>query len=140
MSRKSKGHKWAQLNEEATYDDDPDATSASEHLGQRYSSTTRQTMSTLDQRLIPYDLIVRILEKICFHDPVLRVYSGAILIFMPGMQEIRRLHEALMEHPAFEEDYFRVFPLHSTISTENQSAAFEIPPPGVRKIIIGMVP
>lgn len=44
----------------------------------------------------------------------------------------------LLEHPYFGSEAFRIFPLHSTISSESQSLVFEIPPPGVRKIVIGM--
>jgi ATP-dependent RNA helicase DHX29 len=58
---------------------------------------------------------------------------------MPGMGEIRRLNDLLLEHPCFGlvED-FKIYPLHSTLSSENQSAVFDIPPPGVRKIVIGL--
>lgn len=59
---------------------------------------------------------------------------------MPGLAEIRRLHDALSDHPSFGSDAFYIYPLHSTISSEDQSAAFNIPPPGVRKIVIGMFP
>lgn len=105
-------------------------------LSKRYSAATRATMDILDQRLIPYDLIVRLLERVCFEDPTHIQFSSAILVFMPGMNEIRRLHDALLDHDAFGSDDFRIYPLHSTISSENQSAAFDIPPRGVRKIVI----
>lgn len=107
-------------------------------LEKRYSAATRSTMEVLDQRLIPYDLIIRILERICFEDPEYSGYSAAVLVFMPGINEIRKLHDALVEHPRFGEDDFRIYPLHSTISSEDQTAAFEIPPRGMRKIVIGM--
>ncbi|KAG8913919.1 hypothetical protein FRC01_004323 [Tulasnella sp. 417] len=105
-------------------------------LEKRYSAVTRSTMETLDQRLIPYELIIRILERICFEDPEYIDYSAAVLVFMPGINEIRRLHDALVEHPRFSEDEFRIYPLHSTISSEDQTAAFEDPPQGMRKIVI----
>jgi ATP-dependent RNA helicase DHX29 len=105
----------------------------------RYSQTTGNTINLLDERLIPYDLIIKLLERICFHDIQYIPYSGAVLIFMPGMNEIRRLHETLSEHELFgSSDAFRIYPLHSTISSENQGAVFDLPPPGVRKIVIGM--
>ncbi|KAG8981845.1 hypothetical protein FRB90_006966, partial [Tulasnella sp. 427] len=105
-------------------------------LEKRYSAVTRSTMEILDQRLIPYELIVRILESICFGDPEYSGYSAAVLVFMPGINEIRKLHDALVEHSEFGGDGFRIYPLHSTISSEDQTAAFEIPPEGVRKIVI----
>lgn len=104
--------------------------------GQRYSPSTVSTMNLLDERQIPYALIVSILEKIC-DDPTLSHLSSAFLVFMPGLGEIRRLNDMLVEHPVFGTDSFRIFPLHSTISSENQNLVFDIPPPGVRKIVIG---
>lgn len=130
-----------------TMDWDEDAVNAAEDdvvsggpsglkLEKRYSAVTRSTMEVLDQRLIPYGLIIRIIERICFEDPEYSGYSAAVLVFMPGINEIRKLHDALVEHPQFGEDDFRIYPLHSTISSEDQTAAFEIPPRGMRKIVI----
>ena len=88
---------------------------------------------------MPYDLIILLLERIALHDPAYVPYSSAILIFMPGLAEIRRLNDLLTEHSAFgSETDFRIYPLHSTISSDNQSAVFDIPPVGVRKIVIGV--
>jgi ATP-dependent RNA helicase DHX29 len=105
-------------------------------LEKRYSQQTVETVNLLDERLIPYDLIVRILERVCFEDESYAAYSAAILIFMPGLNEIRRLHDMLLSHEMFSNEAFRIYPLHSTISSEGQSAVFEIPPPGIRKIVI----
>ncbi|KDQ19932.1 hypothetical protein BOTBODRAFT_125441 [Botryobasidium botryosum FD-172 SS1] len=106
-------------------------------LEKRYSPSTIQTVDMFDERLIPYELITRILEKMCFEDKAYASYSAAVLIFLPGLNEIRRLHEILSGHDRFgDENEFRVYPLHSTISSEGQSAVFDIPPPGVRKIVI----
>ena len=104
--------------------------------GRRYSPSTIQTMNLLDERQIPYELIIRILERMC-NDPSLSHLSSAFLVFMPGLGEIRRLNDMLVEHAYFGSDAFQVFPLHSTISSENQSLVFEIPSFGVRKIVIG---
>lgn len=126
--------------ETAAGDDDDDDVGQQENvtLEKRFSSETISTVNLLDERLIPYDLIVRLLEKICFEDPSYESYSSAVLVFMPGMGEIRRLNDVLTEHRSFgSEDRFRIYPLHSTISSEQQGAVFDIPPPGVRKIVIG---
>ncbi|KAH9857918.1 P-loop containing nucleoside triphosphate hydrolase protein [Lenzites betulinus] len=123
----------------AAGDDDDDDAGPQENvtLEKRYSSETITTVNLLDERLIAYDLIVRLLEKICFEDPSYESYSSAILVFMPGMGEIRRLNDILTEHRSFgREDQFRIYPLHSTISSEQQGAVFDIPPLGVRKIVI----
>ncbi|KAH9946814.1 P-loop containing nucleoside triphosphate hydrolase protein [Amylocystis lapponica] len=118
-------------------DDDDEADQENVKLEKRYSPSTAATINLLDERVVPYDLIVSLLERICFGDPLYASYSAAILIFMPGMGEIRRLNDLLVDHPSFgSEDYFKLYPLHSMISSENQGAVFDIPPPGIRKIVI----
>lgn len=121
-------------------DDDDDNIGVQEKvkLEKRYSPETAATINLFDERLIPYDLIIRILQRICFDDPAYVSYSSAILVFMPGLAEIRRLTDILNEHPAFgASSGFKLCPLHSTLSSENQGAVFDIPPPGIRKIVIG---
>ena len=118
--------------------DDDDAAPTSVKLGKRYSPFTTSTINLLDDRLIPFELIVRLLECICFEDPAYRSFSSAILIFMPGMGEIRQLNDLLTDHSSFgSEAEFRLYPLHSSIASEHQGAVFDIPPSGVRKIVIG---
>ncbi|KAJ4486298.1 P-loop containing nucleoside triphosphate hydrolase protein [Lentinula aciculospora] len=117
-------------------DEDSDIPSENVKLEKRYSPDTAATINLFDERLIPYELILRLLEKICFEDDSLLDFSAAILIFMPGLGEIRKMNDILSEHPLFSLDDFKIYPLHSTLSNENQSAVFDIPPPGVRKVVI----
>lgn len=122
-------------------DDDDDDETAHENvkLEKRYSPETTATIDLLDERLILYDLIIRLLERICFEEISYIPYSAAILIFMPGIAEIRRLNDMLAEHPSFGSGHeFKIYPLHSTLSSENQNAVFDIPIRGMRKIVIGM--
>ncbi len=129
---------WTEETAAGDDDDDDGAQQENVTLEKRFSPETISTVNLLDERLIPYDLIVRLLEKICFEDPSYESYSSAVLVFMPGMGEIRRLNDVLTDHRSFgSEDRFRIYPLHSTISSEQQGAVFDIPPPGVRKIVIG---
>ncbi|KDQ63609.1 hypothetical protein JAAARDRAFT_119632 [Jaapia argillacea MUCL 33604] len=120
----------------ADEDDDSDGVQATIKLERRYSTRTMSTVNLLDERTIPYDLIIRLLERICFEDHDYFSYSAAVLVFMPGMGEIRRLNDILSTHPQFRTEQFRIHPLHSTISSENQSLVFDVPPSGVRKIVI----
>lgn len=72
---------WA----EATPDDEEENTEQQDvKLEKRYSAKTAATINLFDERQIPYDLIVRLLERICFEDPAYITYSSAILVFMPG--------------------------------------------------------
>ena len=119
-------------------DEDEDAIHENVSLEKRYSATTTATINVFDERLVPYELILLLLEQICLQESTYSSYSTAILIFMPGMGEIRRMHELLMDHPEFaSEARYRIYPLHSTIASDQQAAVFDIPPPGVRKIVIG---
>ena len=106
-------------------------------LEKRYSPETAATLNIMDERLIPYDLIVRLLEVVCFKDPNYQDLSAAVLIFMPGLAEIRRLNDLLVEHPHFGSSDFRLYPLHSTLTSESQGAVFDVPPAGIRKIVVG---
>ncbi|ETW87318.1 hypothetical protein HETIRDRAFT_413634 [Heterobasidion irregulare TC 32-1] len=134
-----RGKKRTEWTEETAANEDDDEESSSENvkLEKRYSANTSMTINLLDERVMLYDLIMRLLERICFEDESYASYSAAILIFMPGIGEIRRLNDLLADHPLFGTGQgFLVYPLHSTISSENQGAVFDIPPPGIRKIVI----
>ncbi|KAI0307778.1 P-loop containing nucleoside triphosphate hydrolase protein [Multifurca ochricompacta] len=117
-------------------DHDDDAVSSNVKLETRYSPRTTSTINLLDERVIPYDLILRLLGHICFQQAYAK-YSAAILIFLPGIGEIRRLNDLLAEDAGFGSSHnFVIYILHSSISSENQGAVFDVPPPGIRKIVL----
>lgn len=63
--------------------------------------------------------------------------EGAILIFLPGLNEIRNLLSKLSNHRLFgNRRKYVLVALHSSISSDNQDKAFEIPPAGITKIIL----
>lgn len=99
-----------------------------------YSSTTRSVLSKYDEYAIDFSLVVRLIETVAFHSQ-LSALSSAILVFLPGIAEIRQLNDLLVGHPSFDTTWL-IYPLHSTISNEDQQAAFHIPPRGVRKIVL----
>ena len=99
-----------------------------------YCAATRETLAKFDEYRVNYDLITRLLEVIAT-SPDYVEYSKAILVFLPGIAEIRRLNDMLVSNQIFAESW-NIFPLHSTIATEEQERAFLIPPPGVRKLVI----
>ncbi|KAI5776100.1 P-loop containing nucleoside triphosphate hydrolase protein [Geopyxis carbonaria] len=113
---------------------------------QAYRPETRATLNKMDQYQIPYELIVQLLEKIAT-SPEFVDYSRAILIFLPGLGEIRRLNDMILGHPFFGSHGryvsggvggggWLVHMLHSTIASEDQEQAFLIPPEGMRKIVL----
>ncbi|KAH6644153.1 P-loop containing nucleoside triphosphate hydrolase protein [Boeremia exigua] len=124
-------------NGNASGDDDDEITSEKSGIPSKlpgYSAATRNVLSTYDEYAIDYDLIVRLIESVAY-DPQLSRYSKAVLVFLPGIAEIRQLNDMLTGHQSFGSNWL-IYPLHSTISSEDQQAAFQLPPPGVRKIVI----
>ncbi|EFY93006.1 ATP dependent RNA helicase, putative [Metarhizium acridum CQMa 102] len=99
-----------------------------------YSPQTRSTLTQLDEYRIDFDLILQLMVCIA-SDESLAFYSKAILVFLPGIAEIRTLNDMLLGDPRFAKDWL-VYPLHSSIATEDQESAFLVPPPGVRKIVL----
>jgi ATP-dependent RNA helicase DHX29 len=100
----------------------------------QYSPRTRNTLSQMDEYQIDFDLIVQLISRIGT-DPSYSDYSKAILVFLPGIAEIRTLNDLLLGDKFFSDSWL-VYPLHSTIATEDQEAAFLVPPPGLRKIVL----
>ncbi|KAL7623572.1 hypothetical protein AAE478_007255 [Parahypoxylon ruwenzoriense] len=133
-----------QHNHEQTIDldDDPtevDVDSSSSAIAavkelRQYSARTRNTLAQFDEYQIDFDLIVQLIGRIAV-DPNYINYSKAILVFLPGIAEIRTLNDSLVGEPFFQRGW-EIFPLHSTIATEDQERAFLIPPDGARKIVI----
>ncbi|KAF9103570.1 ATP-dependent RNA helicase dhx29 [Mortierella sp. GBA35] len=110
---------------------------------------TNQMLNRIDENRINYDLLQVLLEYICFpqdrriqqnpttEEPPHIPDTGAILIFLPGMPEIRKLFDALKVNRRFgDERQFSLWPLHSSVSSEGQSQVFDVPPPGIRKIVM----
>ncbi|XP_019406703.1 PREDICTED: putative ATP-dependent RNA helicase TDRD9 [Crocodylus porosus] len=58
---------------------------------------------------------------------------GSVLVFLPGLAEINYMHELLsnMVHKRLQ-----VYPLHSSVTLEEQNNVFLTPVPGYRKIIL----
>lgn len=117
-------------------DDDIDAPGIAPLARQNLSKQTQQTLDCLDHHAINFDLIIMLLENLCFYNAELVPYSSAILIFLPSLETIRRLTDLLESHPSFGSSDFLALPLHSTISNEKQSLVFDVPQVGVRKIVI----
>jgi ATP-dependent RNA helicase DHX29 len=99
-----------------------------------YSRETQKRLRSMDQYRIDYSLVAKLTTAIATKGEY-TTYSKAILIFMPGIGEIRRLHRILMNTDAFARGW-KIHLLHSSFSTEELEQAFAIPPPGQRKIVI----
>ena len=96
-----------------------------------YSDATLRCLQTVDEEKINLELIEALVRLIADE-----YEDGAILIFLPGMAEIRALHERLLAELEDVENRFALVPLHSTLSSEDQRLTFSKPPPGVRKVVM----
>ncbi|KAK0922223.1 hypothetical protein LTR91_004897 [Friedmanniomyces endolithicus] len=118
-------------------DNSTEPESSEKSAGGQLAGYTKRTLKTLleyDEYRIDFNLIVKLLQKVAY-DPEYSRFSHAILVFLPGIAEIRQLNDMLGGHPAFGRDW-KVYPLHSSFSSEDQQAAFEVPPQGMRKIVL----
>ena len=121
---------------EAIEFDDDDAAKVPSQITdlQGYSPKTIATLAKLDEYRVNYGLIVRLLDTIATSETY-SPYSKAILVFLPGMAEIRRLNDMLTGHRTFTHGWY-IYTLHSTVASDEQERAFLVPPPGVRKIVL----
>uniref|UniRef100_A0A8C5F0P9 RNA helicase n=1 Tax=Gopherus evgoodei TaxID=1825980 RepID=A0A8C5F0P9_9SAUR len=101
------------------------------------SKSVLKTMAAMDLDKVNLELIESLLEWI-----VSGKHSyppGAVLIFLPGLAEIKMLYEQLQSNALFSNRHSKrcvVYPLHSSLSSEDQQSVFLKPPVGVTKIII----
>lgn len=100
-------------------------------------------MHRVEESSINYDLIEDVLQAVLVDRGVFvptggeELESGAVLVFLPGLGEIRTLNDRLLGSRVFgNRTNFEVVPLHSTLSAAEQRRAFRIPQNGCRKIIL----
>jgi HrpA-like RNA helicase len=102
-----------------------------------YSMSTRRSMDRVDEAKINYDLIEDVLMKLLVDtvpSDVLvppagaQLQSGAVLIFLPGIGEIRTLSERLQSNRILgDSKRFEIIPMHSALSANDQRKAFIVP-------------
>lgn len=105
-----------------------------EEYGDKYSKSTIDALQTMDHEQVNNDLIVELIRSILTKD---LHKQGALLVFLPGMQEIT----SLMKQMARDADLgapgrVRALPLHSSLSSAEQQRVFESPPKGCTKVVL----
>lgn len=132
-----------------------------------YSEITQQSLSIVDQNIINFELIETLVCSIMQQevDPSTkygkltasgedherregkavpsssgqRDGAGAILVFLPGMLEIRKLQQRLQSSNQISGlglGGLWVVALHGSLSGEDQKRVFKRPPSGVRKVVL----
>ncbi|XP_051039031.1 ATP-dependent RNA helicase DHX29 [Phodopus roborovskii] len=101
----------------------------------KYSSRTQHAILYMNPHKINLDLILELLVYLD-KSPQFRNIEGAALIFLPGLAHIQQLYDLLSNDRRFYSERYEVIALHSVLSTQDQAAAFRLPPPGVRKIVL----
>jgi HrpA-like RNA helicase len=98
-------------------------------LSGTYAPSVIQTLLTLDESVVNTALIAQLVSCICSGSS-----PGAVLVFVPGIAEIREIVDILSE--TLNPHTTRVLPLHSSLSTVEQQRVFEILPSTLRKIVV----
>ncbi|XP_022863988.1 DExH-box ATP-dependent RNA helicase DExH6-like isoform X1 [Olea europaea var. sylvestris] len=107
------------------------------HIEKTFSHTEEEKLlnkylSTVDPELIDYVLIEQLLRRICTDSK-----DGAILVFLPGWDDINKTRERLQSSPFFKDaSKFVIISLHSMIPAMEQKKVFRRSPPGCRKIVL----
>ncbi|XP_063151405.1 3'-5' RNA helicase YTHDC2 isoform X3 [Candoia aspera] len=89
---------------------------------------------SFDDEKVDLDLIMHLLYNICHSCD-----AGAVLIFLPGYDEIVGLRDRILfDDKRFADNAhrFQVFMLHSNMQTSDQKKVLKTSPPGIRKIIL----
>ncbi|XP_039614869.1 3'-5' RNA helicase YTHDC2 [Polypterus senegalus] len=89
---------------------------------------------SFDDEKVDLDLIMHLLYNICQNSD-----DGAVLIFLPGYDEIVGLRDRILYDDKRFSDHihrYQVFTLHSNMQTSDQKRVLRVSPPGIRKIIL----
>ncbi|XP_022931521.1 DExH-box ATP-dependent RNA helicase DExH6-like isoform X1 [Cucurbita moschata] len=108
-----------------------------EHLESSISNSKEEqrlidTYLEKNSNSVDITLLEQLLEKICRDSK-----EGAILVCLPGWNEICKTLDRLSDNPLFKDaSNFLIIPVHSTLPYKMQKKVFSQPPPGCRKIIL----
>ncbi|XP_008563729.1 PREDICTED: ATP-dependent RNA helicase A-like, partial [Galeopterus variegatus] len=99
--------------------------------GDEYGPETKMSMSQLNEKETPFELIEALLKYI----ETLNV-PGAVLVFLPGWNLIYTMQKHLELNPHFGSHRYQILPLHSQIPLEEQPKVFDAVPVGITKVNI----
>ncbi|KAJ3122237.1 hypothetical protein HK100_012073 [Physocladia obscura] len=111
-------------------------------LSNQYSRKTIETLKRMNSTKIDLDLVEllirRIVETTATGGNGIQPHTESILVFLPGLAEIRKLHDRLSLDAVRENGNSKmlVLPLHSILSASEQAAVFKPASHGVRKVVL----
>ncbi|CAH2059991.1 unnamed protein product [Thlaspi arvense] len=89
-------------------------------------------MATINPEQVDVSLIQQLMRKICGDSE-----DGAILVFLPGWDDINKTRQKLLDNPFFaDKAKFDIICLHSMVPAGEQKKVFTRPPRGCRKIVL----
>ncbi|KAJ4903301.1 helicase in vascular tissue and tapetum [Raphanus sativus] len=90
-------------------------------------------MATINPEQVDVSLIQQLMRKICGDSED----GGAILVFLPGWDDINKTRQRLLDSPYFSDgSRFDIICLHSMVPAGEQKKVFSRPPRGCRKIVL----
>ncbi|KAJ0259994.1 DExH-box ATP-dependent RNA helicase DExH6 [Hirschfeldia incana] len=90
-------------------------------------------MATINPEQVDVSLIQQLMRKICGDSED----GGAILVFLPGWDDINKTRQRLLDSPFFSDgSRFDIICLHSMVPAGEQKKVFSRPPRGCRKIVL----
>ncbi|KAH7841076.1 hypothetical protein Vadar_025239 [Vaccinium darrowii] len=108
------------------------------HMGKAPSNSEEEQelldtyLSTVNPEHVDISLIEQLLRKICSDSR-----DGAILVFLPGWEDINKTRERLSGSSFFSDSSkYVIVSLHSMVPSVDQKKVFRRPPPGCRKIVL----
>ncbi|CAN8315442.1 unnamed protein product [Cochlearia groenlandica] len=109
-----------------------------EHAGNSRSNSQQaqqfldKYMATINPEQVDVNLIQQLMRKICGDSE-----DGAILVFLPGWDDINKTRQKLLDNPFFADSTkFDIICLHSMVPAGEQKKVFNRPPRGCRKIVL----
>jgi ATP-dependent RNA helicase DHX29 len=131
---KISGRAGKEYNMKLTWDVDEvveDGIPVTDRIISDYDNATVSTLSNMNPNAIQYELIMKIIRKI--HREA--TDQGSILVFLPGIYEIKRLL-SLLNFIDLDKEKMAALPLHSILDSKDQGLVFKPHPDGYRKVIL----
>ena len=99
----------------------------------RHSESTVDVLERMNAEVVNNDLIELLISHITTN-----TVDGAILVFLPGMLEIKKLYDHLTRSELLKDSpfNFQIHALHSTVDSDKQKAIFQRPSKNTVKVIV----